>query len=218
LPDVKFEQVTLKDAIDFLRDVTELNIYVDWKAGENAGITRDVPVSLRLRNVPAGEVLRLLLREAAPEMHYRIESGIVVISPVAAQPVAMIKAYNVDDLTRQSDALMTRSLETLQERQKSAPDENQRDQFGAQIVNVQNAMEERRNQRMQELVVLIQNTVAPYVLAGMAVRSFDSKLIITTDEAGHQEVSKVLNMLRDRGDGEGEGQKPAPKGGGATAP
>ena len=34
--------------------------------------------------------MRLALREASPEMHYQIESGIVVISPNPQQPVAVI--------------------------------------------------------------------------------------------------------------------------------
>jgi len=51
----------------------------------------------------------------------------------------------------------------------------------------------------------------------MAVRAFDTKLIITADEGGHQEVAKVLSMLRDRGEGAGDAGK-APKGGDATRP
>jgi hypothetical protein len=218
LPEVKFENVVLADAIAFIRDVTELNIYVDWKAAEAAGIARDMPISLRLRGVPAGEVLRLMLRETSPDMRYRIESGIVVISPVVPQPVALIKAYNVEDLTRQIDAQMLKSIELLEQRAKNAPDDTQREQFDRQIVNLQNVEKENRNYRMQELVTLIQSTVAPFVLAGMSVRSFDNKLIITTDEAGHQEVTKVLDMLRDRGEGAGEGRKPAPKAGAGSVP
>jgi len=213
--DVKFEQVAIGDAIDYLRDVTQLNIYVDWKATEGTGIPRDAQISLRLKNVPAGEVLRLALRETSPELHYQIESGIVVISPSPQQPVAVIKAYNVEDLTRQSDAQFIRSRETLEERLKAATEEAQREQFRAQIANVEIAAEERHTQRMQELVALIQNTVSPYVNTGMAVRSFDSKLIITADEAGHQEVANVLLMLRDRGEGAGEGQKSSKGGGGS---
>ncbi|HEV8293456.1 MAG TPA: M56 family metallopeptidase, partial [Tepidisphaeraceae bacterium] len=88
LPEVKFENVTLKDAIDFIRDVTELNIYMDWKAAEAAGIAPDLAITLRLRNVPGSEVLRLMLREASPDLRYRIESGIVVVSTVVPDPVA----------------------------------------------------------------------------------------------------------------------------------
>ena len=122
--------------------------------------------------------------------------------------MAVIKAYNVEDLTRQIDAQMLKSIELLEERAKNAPEDVQRDQFRNQIANIQLAEKDNRNMRMQELVTLIQSTVAPFVLAGMSVRSFDNKLIITTDEAGHQEVTKVLDMLRDR-DGAGDRPNPA---------
>jgi hypothetical protein len=70
---------------------------------------------------------------------------------------------------------------------------------------------------MQQIVELIHTTVAPYASTGMAVRAFDTKLIVTSDEGGHQEVSKVLNMLRDRGEGAGDAGK-TPKGAGTAAP
>jgi len=218
MPAVDFQQVALADAIAFIQDVTKLNIYVDWKAAEGSGIARDVPITLRLRNVPAGEVLRLALREASPEMRYQVESGIVVISPVTPQPVAVIKAYNVDDLTRQNDAQIMRSIEALEDRLKGATEETQRDQFRNQIAMFQNAAEERRQLRIQELVALIENTVAPYATSGMAVRAFDTKLIITSDESGHQEVAKVLNMLRDRGEGADDDKKASAKPAGAPTP
>ena len=218
VPDVKFEQVALGDALEFLRDVTELNIYVDWKTAEAAGIGKDTPIALRLKNVPAGEVLRLVLRQASVELHYQIESGIVVISPAAPDPVAVIKAYNVEDLTRERDAQFTRSRETLEDRLKAATEEGAREQFRNQIANLEMAVQEYRTQRMQELVALIQSTVAPYATTGMAVRAFDSKLIITADEGGHQEVAKVLMMLRDKGEAAIEGQKTPSAGGGSAAP
>src|SRR6266568_2628916 len=45
LPAVNFTNVTLKDAIDFLRDVSGSNIHVNWKAIEAAGITQDTPIT-----------------------------------------------------------------------------------------------------------------------------------------------------------------------------
>jgi beta-lactamase regulating signal transducer with metallopeptidase domain len=216
LPEVKFDSVALGDAIAFLRDVTQLNIYVDWKMTEASGIARDVPISIHLRNVPAGEVLRLALREASPEMRYQVESGIVVISPSAPQPVAVIKAYNVDDLCY-SDASFATRRKVLEDEMKSAADETARNQINQQVRDFQMMIDQTKGVRMQQIVELIQTTVAPYAGTGMAVRAFDTKLIVTSDEGGHQEVAKVLNMLREKGEGAGGGPNPV-KGGGATAP
>jgi beta-lactamase regulating signal transducer with metallopeptidase domain len=222
VPEVKFDQVALADVMSFMQDITTLNIYVDWKAMEAAGIERNVTISLQLKNVPAGEVLRLVLREASPSLRYDIESGIVVISPNPRQPVALIKAYNVEDLTIDNSVQMKRSWEMLEERIKNAPDETQREQLRSQLGEMQGQMEFRRSARIQELVALIQSAVAPYTTSGMTVKAFDTKLIVTADDSGHQEVAKVLDMLRDKSDGPaGERKadpKSAPKPGGATRP
>ena len=208
-PEVKFDNVALKDALAFIGDVTELNIHVDWRTLEGAGIGQDTAIGLRLGNVPAGEVLRLMLREVSPELRYRIETGIVVISTVVPEPVAVIKAYNVEDLTRQNDIQMARSIESAGE-----PPEGGHRRCPARSVPSSRSQASMMPSNsaaacaMQELVALIQSTVAPYATAGMAVRSFDNKLIITADEAGHQEVAKVLMMLRDRGEGAGDPSPP----------
>src|SRR4051794_10690219 len=51
LPDIKFSQVTLEDAIDFLRDVSGTNLHVNWRALEGVGITRQSPVTMQLNDV-----------------------------------------------------------------------------------------------------------------------------------------------------------------------
>jgi beta-lactamase regulating signal transducer with metallopeptidase domain len=197
LPDVKLENVTFNDAITYLQDVTGLNFYVDWRAAEASGITKETPITLHLKNVAVSEVLRLVLREASTEMHYQIEGGILVISPLPIEPVAVIKAYNVEDLSI-SDSVIASSRKQLEESLKTAGDETTRDQLRRQIQDFQNMANQTKSTRMQELVALIENAVAPYTHTGMTVRAFDTKLIITADEAGHQEVAKVLSMLRDK--------------------
>src|SRR5438067_11431927 len=65
LPAVNFSNVTLKDAIDFLRDVSGSNIHVNWKAIEAAGITQDTAINIKLRQVSLRKVLALLRSEAS---------------------------------------------------------------------------------------------------------------------------------------------------------
>src|SRR5689334_12407022 len=61
LPDVNFQGVALSDAFDYVRDVTQANIHVDWKVLEAAGIDKGAVVNIRLRNVPVRKLLNLLL-------------------------------------------------------------------------------------------------------------------------------------------------------------
>jgi len=131
----------------------------------------------------------------------------VVISPAPPQPVAVIKGYNVDDLCF-SDATFATRRKALEDELKAAVDDASRNQLNQQLRDFQMMIDQTRSGRMQELVGLIQNTVAPYVASTMSVRAFDTKLIVTADEAGHQEVAKLLVMLRDRGEGAGGGNNP----------
>ena len=64
LPELRFDSISLSDAIDFLTDVSGANIHVNWRALEDAGIGRDTTVNLRLRSVPLRKVLSMVLSEA----------------------------------------------------------------------------------------------------------------------------------------------------------
>jgi hypothetical protein len=63
LPEVNASAIALGDVVDFLRDVTGANIFVNWRALEAAGVTKSTPVSLRVRQMPFHECLRIMLNE-----------------------------------------------------------------------------------------------------------------------------------------------------------
>jgi hypothetical protein len=84
LPEVNFAQIPVGDTIDFLRDITAANIFVNWRTLEVAGVTRKQPVTLRLRDVTLRTVLWLLLEsaQAKPDapLDFRVDKGIITIS------------------------------------------------------------------------------------------------------------------------------------------
>src|SRR3954454_16184238 len=51
VPAINFTKVTLKDALDFLRDVTGTEIQEDWAALESAGMSQDTPITVNVKNV-----------------------------------------------------------------------------------------------------------------------------------------------------------------------
>jgi type II secretory pathway component GspD/PulD (secretin) len=84
LPEVRFDAVKLSDVVDFLRDITGSNIFVNWNAMQQVGIKKDVPISLRLREVPFREALRLIINEAAAgkaELDYHVDQNVITIEP-----------------------------------------------------------------------------------------------------------------------------------------
>ena len=66
LPEVRFEAIALIDVIDFLRDVSNANIFVDWGSLAAIGIKQDARVSMRLRNNPLSAVVSTMLQTIAP--------------------------------------------------------------------------------------------------------------------------------------------------------
>ena len=101
LPEMKFTGVTFGEAIDFLRDVSGLNIHVNWKVLEGASVTADTPVNIRVRAVTMRKVLNLLLSEASggDTLAWYVDGGVIEITTKEMADKKMYtKVYPVDDL------------------------------------------------------------------------------------------------------------------------
>src|SRR5689334_3175225 len=82
LPATNLDNVSINDAIDFLRDVTGANIHVNWKALEGAGIGKDTQVNCRVRGVSMRKVLDLILGEAGAgtQLAYFVDQGVIEVT------------------------------------------------------------------------------------------------------------------------------------------
>jgi hypothetical protein len=90
LPDLAFNDgANLIDVIDKLREVSGAQIFVDWRSLENAGITREAPITARLRNLTLAGMLHVILEDAGGgtvKMCYRVdtENAVIIISTAPA--------------------------------------------------------------------------------------------------------------------------------------
>jgi hypothetical protein len=83
LPQLELDGATLTDVIDFLRDVSSANIYVNWRSLEGAGVKRDAPVFCKLRNVGFARALDVVLDSVAPanvRLGYTVDDGVIMVS------------------------------------------------------------------------------------------------------------------------------------------
>src|SRR5512140_708748 len=82
LPSINLPNVTLRDALAFLNDVSGANVHVNWKAIEAAGVSPDTTINLRLRNVSFRKVLSTVLTEAAggPNLTFFNDEGVIEIT------------------------------------------------------------------------------------------------------------------------------------------
>ena len=98
LPELTFDEVAFADVIDFLRDITNANIFVNWRAVEGAGIDRNAPVSVRLRQVAFGKALEVVLDGVGGDevdLSYEVDRGVITIS---ATSKTHTRAYDVRDI------------------------------------------------------------------------------------------------------------------------
>jgi general secretion pathway protein D len=83
LPELRFDQVAFSDVVDFLRDVTGANLFVNWRALEGAGIDKNAPVTARLRDVKFSKALTTILEDVGGgtvKLAYTIDEGVITIS------------------------------------------------------------------------------------------------------------------------------------------
>jgi hypothetical protein len=101
LPEVDFHGVSFVESLNYLQDETKLQFVVDWDRLAKAGIKKDTPVTLRLRNVPAGDVVEYVIRSlagAAP-VQFALRDGTVAISTVDTfDEDRMTRTFDVSDL------------------------------------------------------------------------------------------------------------------------
>ena len=101
LPELRFDNVGFADVIDFLRDVTGANIFVNWKQMEEGGIDKNAPVTARLRDIPMGKALTIILDSVGGEtkLAYKVDAGVLMISTAEAFGRDVVaKTYDVRSL------------------------------------------------------------------------------------------------------------------------
>ena len=100
--EIKFDGIAFEQVIDYLRDLTGLNIVVSWTTMEFADIEREAEVSLKLQNVKIEKALDLILDHVGggeTELAYEIDDGVITISTKEdLSRKTRTQVYNVEDL------------------------------------------------------------------------------------------------------------------------
>jgi hypothetical protein len=93
---------TFDDAIDELRDSgDDVNLFINWKALERAGVDKTTPISLDVGGRTRAEALTRLCASAQTQtpIGYGFDDGVIVVSSKAdLAPLAYAKVYDVRDL------------------------------------------------------------------------------------------------------------------------
>jgi hypothetical protein len=101
LPELRFQGITLNDAIDFIRDVSGANLAVNWKALEGINVNRDTPINIHLAGVSMRKALEMVLNDAGggDALTYYVDEGVIEITTRELADRSMVtRVYPVEDL------------------------------------------------------------------------------------------------------------------------
>jgi beta-lactamase regulating signal transducer with metallopeptidase domain len=202
LPEVNLEGMPLADVIEFLRDTGGVNIFVNWKALEAAGIDRKEPVTARMRNVRFSKALQVVLESAssqAAHIGYSADDGVVTVS--TADDLAkntLTRVYDIRDLLVMTpDFIPGEGLLGLSPTTK--PSEPRPDQPGDKR---DEELRKTRAALVNDVVQLITETVATDTWKDNggstgSVRELSGQLIVTQTPENHLELVRLLEQLRE---------------------
>lgn len=194
LPEVKFDQSSLSDAIDFFRTATDGNFVVDWKSLEQVGIGKEAVVTLQLRNIPTGVALKKTLDSAAPNLlTFYVDQNVVTITTQAvADERVVTRSYAVQDLISDVPDFVGPDFDLTQTRGGGSrtggqSGGNSGSSGGSLFSNSSDTQKSdetlTRAQRAQKLIDLIQTTIRPEIWTvnggKSTIKYYNGYLIVT---------------------------------------
>ena len=203
-PTANFSGVALGDAIDYIRDVSQANIHVNWRALEEAGVGKDTVVNLRLRSVPLKTVLRLMLNEAGggTGLTYYVADGVIEITTQELADKELItKVYPIDDLIMDFPDPVPPEFNIQAQAQTSGKGGGGGGSSGQGLLGGggntggNQGLENQRSAqaRAEDLIKIIQDSIQPNVWkenGGLAtIHFFKGSLIVTAPRSVHQALA-----------------------------
>lgn len=221
--DVDFDAHKLETSISHIRENTNVNFVVNWTAMTNVGVEPDLPITLKIKNVPASQALKLVLEQASANneldpVSFAVKDGIVEISTLRdlKRRTAFLRSYDIRDLLVQvpnfngapsfdlgSALSSTSSVGGGDGGGGGGGGGNSVDLFGDSGDDGDEVdSEEAGLQRITEILELIRTqtgTQQDWVEFGgdvSSVREFNSQLLVRTTPGTHDEIYALLEELR----------------------
>ena len=103
LPDLTFKDDKLLDVVDFLRDVTGANIFINWRALELAGIEKETKISVHFKDVKFEKALATIIEIAGAgkaKLGSEVDEGVITVTTAEdlQQHTIVTKTYDIRDL------------------------------------------------------------------------------------------------------------------------
>ena len=211
---INFDDNKLTNVIDYLRQTTNVNIFVNWPALEALGVSQqETRVSLQLTNIPADKALRLVLQQVSAgqglednPITFSIIDGIVTISTERdLSKTTDIRPYDIRDLLVQVPNFINAPVFDLNEALSNTNSGGSSGGGGTKLFDEDSEEEERlsRTELIEQIVTLLQDTVgkpeewAAYGGNISSLRELNGLLIVKTTPENHRQISQLLGQLRE---------------------
>ncbi|MCY2925500.1 MAG: hypothetical protein NT031_08680, partial [Planctomycetota bacterium] len=83
---ITFDDAPLENVIDYVREVADVGVHVNWKALEAAGVTKATPVSIQVKNLSSSRILDLTVDQLTTgddklrKIYWYIEDALVIVT------------------------------------------------------------------------------------------------------------------------------------------
>lgn len=201
LPELQFDAVGLSDAIDFFRDVSGANIFVDWKALEAAGVNRNTPVFARLRDVTFSKSLQVVLDSVSggqKKIAYAVDEGVITISTRdELSKNVTVRVYDIRDLL-----VIVPDVEPDETSTSRPSDAQGASSRPSSVPRTTPSRSPSRDELVKQIITLIEDTVASDGWKDRggsicALRELQGQLIVTQTPENQREIVKLLEQLRE---------------------
>jgi hypothetical protein len=204
LPEVRLDGVALGDALDFIRDVSGVNMSVEWKTLEAAGVTRDTPINVRLRGVSLRKALNTIMAEAGggDQIGWTTDEGVVTVTTKEKiNATTYTRIYDIRDLLVEIPDFKDApnfSLQSTSTRGGGASGSGAggagggQGLFGSGNDSKPDEVTKTKDERAEELLTLIKETISPDIWSdngGIAtIRYFNGSIVVRAPKYVHEAI------------------------------
>ncbi len=200
LPEVRFDNITFADGIDFLRDISGANLHVNWRALELAGIGKDSQINIRLRSVSLRKVLDLMIGQVGVgnSLSYYVDGNVLEITTREMADQQMItRVYPVGDLLMEVPDFIGPNFQIQASQGGRGGGGSGGTIFTPDQAGGAGGQNLTREQRAQQLMDTIQSIIQPDIWTTnggrAAIRFFNDSLIVTAPRSVHDALGYHSN-------------------------
>ena len=208
---INFEANRMVNVMDYFRNTTGVNYFVNWAALEAAGVEQDTPITLQLSNIPADQALRLVLQQAGggaelEPIGFSIIDGVVTVSTQRdLTKTTDTRVYDIRDLLVQIPRFTGAPEFDLNSALSNTSSGGSSGGAQSSTTLFEDADEVEtitREEMIEQITALIQDTVgnqpdwAAYGGEVSSLRELNGNLIVKTTPDNHRDMIKLLGQLR----------------------